>query len=51
MTGFRGHGVAGPNSVHWDGRDDAGIPAASGTFFYRLTAGEHRETMKMTLLK
>ncbi len=51
VTGFLGHGGAGPNSVHWDGRDDAGAAAASGTFFYRLTAGEHRETMKMTLVK
>jgi beta-glucanase (GH16 family) len=51
VTALRGHAVAGPNSVHWDGRDDAGQSAASGTFFYRLTAGGHRETMKMTLVK
>ena len=51
VTGFRGHGGAGTNSVHWDGRDDTGMPAASGTFFYRLTAGDYRETMKMTLVK
>jgi beta-glucanase (GH16 family) len=51
VTRFRGHGGAGANAVHWDGRDDAGLPVASGTFFYRLTVGDHRETMKMTVVK
>ena len=26
--------------VAWDGRDDAGLPAASGVYFYRLKTGE-----------
>lgn len=51
IAGFRGHGTAGPNAVHWDGNDDAGAPAASGTFFARLTAGEYRETLKMTVVR
>jgi beta-glucanase (GH16 family) len=51
ITSFRGHGPAGPNAIHWDGNDDAGAPAASGTFFARLTAGEHRETLKMTVVR
>ena len=51
VTGFQGIGSAGANAVHWDGRDDAGRLAASGTFFYRLESGAYSETRKMTLVK
>jgi beta-glucanase (GH16 family) len=51
VAGFRGVGIAGMNSVTWDGRDAAGSPAASGVYFYSLTAGAYRATKKMVLLK
>ena len=36
----------------WDGMDDRGVPANSGTYFYRLTtASGFSQTGKMTLLK
>jgi hypothetical protein len=48
VSGFR---EAGEHTVTWNGRDAAGRPVASGTYFYRLHAGKHRETRKMTLLQ
>ncbi|MCP4089732.1 MAG: T9SS type A sorting domain-containing protein, partial [Gammaproteobacteria bacterium] len=51
VNSFRGIGTSGPNSVHWDGRDDDGSIVSSGTFFYRLEAGEMQETGKMTVVK
>jgi hypothetical protein len=44
----RGNGA---HAVTWDGRDNAGRPAGSGIYFYRLTAGKHSESKKMVLLK
>jgi pimeloyl-ACP methyl ester carboxylesterase len=36
----------GEHTIQWDGTD-----AASGVYFYRITAGEYTETKKMSLLK
>jgi len=47
----RGPLPAGPHAVTWDGRDAAGRPVASGTYFYRLTAGDFRAVKSMVLLK
>lgn len=35
----------------WNGRDDAGRQVASGTYLYRLEAGEYTETKRMVLVK
>ncbi|MFC1683669.1 FlgD immunoglobulin-like domain containing protein [Candidatus Zixiibacteriota bacterium] len=43
--------TAGYHTVHWDGRDENGRPAASGIYLYRLQAGEYANTRKMVLLK
>ena len=42
---------AGPRTVTWDGRSDAGQALASGTYFYRLTTDDGTTARKMTLLK
>ncbi|MFH1680353.1 MAG: right-handed parallel beta-helix repeat-containing protein [Candidatus Eisenbacteria bacterium] len=35
----------------WDGADNAGRRAGSGVYFYRVVAGEHSATRKMTLVR
>ncbi|GEM_PF-1620568 len=42
----RGEMAAGYHTVVWDASD-----IASGIYFYRVVAGDHSKTMKMTLLK
>jgi YVTN family beta-propeller protein len=37
--------------ITWDGRDGSGNSVASGVYFYRIDAGEHRATKKMVMLK
>ncbi len=42
---------AGVHETRWDGRDDRGRPEASGTYIYRLEAGDQSLSRRMTLLK
>ncbi|UCD64188.1 MAG: T9SS type A sorting domain-containing protein [Candidatus Zixiibacteriota bacterium] len=42
---------AGRHFVDWDGTDRDGEVAASGLYFYKLTAGDHVSTRKMLLAK
>jgi hypothetical protein len=46
-------GVMGPglHTVEWNGKDDGGHPVAAGVYFYRLQAGDYRETKRMALVK
>ena len=37
--------------VTWDGRDNSGMPVASGAYFYRLETPTYNETRKLLLLK
>jgi subtilisin family serine protease len=46
-----GWNPAGRNTVSWDGTDAAGNAAASGVYFYRLTADNEIVTKKMVLLR
>lgn len=43
--------AAGTFTATWDGRDDAGNAAASGTYFCRMTAAGEMTARKMTLVK
>jgi hypothetical protein len=42
---------AGPHSVQWDGRNDAGQPVASGPYFYRLRTGDASKTRQMMVIR
>ena len=41
----------GAHQVVWDGRDEAGTPAANGVYIYELRAGTYRAWRKMLLIK
>ena len=43
--------TSGRHAVAWTGRDDQGRAVPSGMYFYRLRAGDHRETRKMALIR
>jgi hypothetical protein len=42
---------AGSHTMMWDGRDQSGRLVPSGTYMYRITAGDFHAWKKMTLLK
>ncbi len=42
---------AGVHSLVWDSRDEGGRPLASGTYLYRLVAGEQALVRKMALIR
>ena len=46
-----GERAPGTHEVTWDGRDDRGIPVASGVYLYNLEAYGLGESRKMVLLK
>jgi hypothetical protein len=41
----------GSRTIVWDGIDEHGYQQSSGTYFFRLTAGDFVETKRMILLK
>jgi len=51
ITGFHGLGVAGLNTLHWDGRDARGADVGSGVYTYRLTTVADQAGGTMVLAK
>ena len=47
----QGHQQAGYHRLHWNARDSAGRPLASGIYLYRLVTDEGILTRKLTLLR
>lgn len=45
------HQSAGHHVTFWNGRDDFGRPVASGVYFYGITAGSHKASRKMMLVR
>ncbi|MFO7610182.1 MAG: FlgD immunoglobulin-like domain containing protein [Candidatus Krumholzibacteriia bacterium] len=43
--------AAGPHAETWTGLDQAGNPAPSGTYFYRMTSGDRTLVRKMSLVR
>ncbi|HEX9916175.1 MAG TPA: T9SS type A sorting domain-containing protein, partial [candidate division Zixibacteria bacterium] len=41
----------GKGAVSWEGKDDRGKDMPSGTYFYKLKAGDLTESRKMLLIK
>jgi DNA-binding transcriptional MerR regulator len=46
-----GYQNAGRHTVYWDGKNAFGEPVSSGVYFYRIQAGPHVVTQRMSLLK
>ena len=42
---------AGYHSIEWNGKNDAGSPAASGIYIIKVTAGSNADSVKVTFLK
>ena len=51
VTGFRGIGAAGINTVRWDGRNDHGANVGSGVYYYRVETNAGSATRTMVLVK
>jgi len=51
VTGFHGIGVAGINTVSWDGRNDNGANVSSGVYYYRLKTDADSASRTMMLVK
>ncbi|MEW6752303.1 MAG: VIT domain-containing protein [Candidatus Latescibacterota bacterium] len=47
----RGLLAPGEHQVSWDGRDERGVPAASGVYLYRLQVGGQQVTRRLLLLR
>ena len=45
------HFSAGSHELRWDGLSEAGVPAAAGTYFYRVRCDEQTLTRKMLLIR
>ena len=46
----RGRYLGANNAAYWDGRNQSGVPIASGVYVYMLQAGQSVDTRKLVLL-
>ena len=46
-----GERESGYHEVVWDARNDAGKQVSSGIYYYRIVAGDFRETRRMLLAR
>jgi hypothetical protein len=51
LVGFTGIGLAGPNAVRWNGRDEQGRKASPGVYYYRLVSGGKSSVREVVLLQ
>ncbi|MBD3335246.1 MAG: T9SS type A sorting domain-containing protein [Candidatus Eisenbacteria bacterium] len=49
-TLVKGTAAPGAYSIVWDGRNDSGIPATSGVYFYRFSVGSYTSVKRMLVL-
>lgn len=50
-TLFAGEVMRGTYTAQWDGRNDAGVQMSSGSYVYRMNAGDFVQSKKMMLVK
>jgi flagellar hook assembly protein FlgD len=48
---FDRHYPGGWHQIDWNGKDNSGLPVASGVYYYRLETSEYSDSKKMILLK
>ncbi|MDP2363989.1 MAG: FlgD immunoglobulin-like domain containing protein, partial [Ignavibacteria bacterium] len=48
---YSGNAQAGSYTLNWDGKDNSGNAVSSGSYIYKMTAGDFVQSKKMTLLK
>lgn len=51
VKSFNGSAQAGVLDIVWNGTDSYGNTVASGIYFYKATANNFSQTMKMVLMK
>jgi hypothetical protein len=50
-TLFQGPMQSGAHTLVWNGLDDNGNEVGAGVYFYRLTAGAHEQSRRLTIVK
>ena len=50
-TLFAGEVASGTYTANWNGLNDAGIKMSSGSYIYKMVAGDFVQSKKMVLLK
>jgi len=50
-TLYSGNAIGGTYTLNWDGKDNSGNAVSSGSYIYKMTAGDFVQSKKMTFLK